>query len=178
MYSGLGLLTTSPINTTHVVSIVGVFDKSDPDPSTAFAIQEVGIASFEEAFGDQHTYKSLLGAEKRKVPMDLAKYSFAVTEVWDRTSRRAIVFPRYCENIVNLSKDEREIKHGAYEGGPSDWKATLRLKAKISNVKIKAGMVPEMTEREFSRWKEGNKISKLSCQRLTEPAPESDSDVA
>lgn len=154
MYSGLELLTAQPIHTTHRLLIKGTFNKTDTDPSTTFIIDEVRVIPW-EIQGSQYTYAGMLSAEKRKKPVDPTVLLFAVVEVKDRTSRQSVFQPHYCENIRDKGKAEREIQYGAYVGGTTDWKDTLIRKAKISNVRNKKGMEPEMTEREFSRWSEG-----------------------
>ncbi|KAL8291995.1 hypothetical protein RQP46_001461 [Phenoliferia psychrophenolica] len=144
----------------------------------AFKIRDVDVVSFDhfrDVFGYNEddsmawfTYEAMRSAEYRKRG-DPPGSSFAVAVVRDLEDGAICAQPHYCDTVRGLSKEEREIAYGVYDDGPTAWKVRLRLKAKISNVKIKQGMVPKMTEREFSRWEEGNG---LPCQRLPDPTPD------
>ncbi|KAL8291980.1 hypothetical protein RQP46_001446 [Phenoliferia psychrophenolica] len=169
-YSGLGLLTATPLHTTHYIKVYVSRNGSEQDPSLAYKIERVTVRTFESDFRDDF-YEDQRRAwlANKKNAADLLETSFALTTVYDLGSGLEFICPHFCSSVLDMSKEEREIKYGAYEYAGDGWKSRLKRKAMLSNVKIKEGMEPKMTEREFSRWEEG-----LKCEFRPESDPESE----
>lgn len=137
------------------------FTQEDPDPSTLFDIQEMGLAPV-HAFLRTFSSRLRLNPQSNSILVGMERIRTQDPGSGDGGKHVMVVISdliyTYAFPVFVFTPPVR------HEGmnwarkimiGDGDWKKQLEERSKISNVELAPGVTPEMSKREYARWKDG-----------------------
>ncbi|KAL8286650.1 hypothetical protein RQP46_004178 [Phenoliferia psychrophenolica] len=170
LYTVYKILTPRPLLNTHILTITVRRLPSISDPSLAFEIVDTLLLALDDLSSDGplSRFETIIGYSLKDTIESLVKNSQEFPKprqhqahvlMFDETSKLVFGLPLSLMDVSTfpLKADdhyERKVVFGVL-GEKEDWEEMLRRRAKVSAVAMKEGVVPEMTLREYDRWKDG-----------------------
>ncbi|KAL8286604.1 hypothetical protein RQP46_004132 [Phenoliferia psychrophenolica] len=171
LYTIYKILTPHPLIHTHILTITVRRLPSITDPSLTFEVVNISLLALDEisSEGPLSPFETSIGYSLEETVQLLTKNAKdhpklgrhqAHVVMFDETSSILFSLPLSLMDVstvasFNVDNQSRRKMQFGILGDTEDWEEMLRTRAKVSAVGIKEGVAPEMSPREYERWKEG-----------------------